>query len=334
MFAKSFIAVVAFATLALAQSATVIVEASHGGAGQGSTNTTITVPLGSPFTGNPALNAVSTLFLTGATGADVNTITCQGFKSTDGTGSGGLPFTVSTPSFLSTNTVQVGSIVCNTNSGSKSATVVVEASHGGAGQGLTNHTLTVPLGTPFTNDPSLLAVSTLFLTGATNADVNTVTCQAFKSTDGTGSGGLPFTVGSPSFLSTNTVQVGSIVCNTSGPKSATIIVEASHGGAGQGLTNSTITVPLNTPFTGNAALNAVSTLFLTGATGADVNTITCQAFKSTDGTGSGGLPFTVSSPSYLSTNTVQVGSIVCTTNSGSSGASAVTIRSSAKWRNL
>ncbi|KAI0096757.1 hypothetical protein GGR51DRAFT_542748 [Nemania sp. FL0031] len=91
---------------------------------------------------------------------------------------------------------------------SESATIVVEASHGGAGSGLTNTTITVPVGPVYTNTAVLDTVSTLYLLSP-----DTVTCTPFKNADGTGNGGLPFTVGHPSLLSTNTVVVGSIVCS-------------------------------------------------------------------------------------------------------------------------
>ncbi|ETS83512.1 hypothetical protein PFICI_05388 [Pestalotiopsis fici W106-1] len=92
---------------------------------------------------------------------------------------------------------------------------------------------------------------------------------------------------------------------------ATIVIEASHGGAGSGLTNTTISVPIGPIYTNSDALDEVSTLYLTGATGVDVTSVTCTPYQATDGEGTGGLPFTSSQPSYLSTNTVVVGSIVC-----------------------
>lgn len=45
--------------------------------------------------------------------------------------------------------------------------------------------------------------------------IETVTCTPYKYIDGTGRSGLPFTDGNPSYLSTNTVVVGSIYCSTS-----------------------------------------------------------------------------------------------------------------------
>ncbi|KAI1826269.1 hypothetical protein F4861DRAFT_497685 [Xylaria intraflava] len=87
--------------------------------------------------------------------------------------------------------------------------IVVEASHGGAGSGLTNTTITVPVGPLYTNKAALAAVSTLYL-----LDDETVSCIPYQSEDGTGTHGLPFTVGHPSFLSTNTVVVGSIRCTS------------------------------------------------------------------------------------------------------------------------
>lgn len=100
--------------------------------------------------------------------------------------------------------------------------------------------------------------------------------------------------------------------------SAVITIETSHGGAGSGLTNKTITVPVGPVYTNSEALNAVSTLYLTGASEIAINSISCTPYRSVNGSGSRGLPFSSTTPSYLSTNTVQVGSIVCLTNSTSS----------------
>ncbi|KAI0009044.1 hypothetical protein F4779DRAFT_407276 [Xylariaceae sp. FL0662B] len=100
--------------------------------------------------------------------------------------------------------------------------------------------------------------------------------------------------------------------------SAIVNVEASHGGAGSGLTNTTITVPIGPVYTNSVALDQVSTLYLVGRTdpAVPITTIECTPYKATDGTGSHGLPFSVNKPSRLSTNTVQVGSIVCKTSKG------------------
>jgi hypothetical protein len=87
------------------------------------------------------------------------------------------------------------------------ALIIIEASHGGAGNGLTNTTITVPIGTVYTNPDALDEVSTLYLLSP-----ESTTCTPYKLSNGTGSSGLPFTVGHPSYLSTNTVVVGSIAC--------------------------------------------------------------------------------------------------------------------------
>ncbi|KAK3109962.1 hypothetical protein LTR53_016229 [Teratosphaeriaceae sp. CCFEE 6253] len=102
--------------------------------------------------------------------------------------------------------------------------------------------------------------------------------------------------------------------------SASVTIEASHGGAGSGLTNTTITVPLNTTYS-DPALDTVSSLYLTGATGSAVESITCTPYRYANGTGAGGLPFTYGAPSRLSTNTVQVGSIVCVSSASSTTSS-------------
>ncbi|KAI7544566.1 hypothetical protein KC331_g6726 [Hortaea werneckii] len=112
MYSKAaLLAVGAFATTAIAQSASVTITASHGGAGNGLTNTTITVPLGSLYT-NAALDEVSYLYLTGSNDAVLENITCTPHRYANGTGEAGRPFTSSSPSLLSTNTVKVGSLTC------------------------------------------------------------------------------------------------------------------------------------------------------------------------------------------------------------------------------
>ncbi|KAI7185936.1 hypothetical protein D0869_01576 [Hortaea werneckii] len=112
MYSKAaLLAVGAFATTAFAQSASVTITASHGGAGNGLTNTTITVPLGSLYT-NAALDEVSYLYLTGSNDAVLESITCTPHRYANGTGEAGRPFTSSSPSLLSTNTVKVGSLTC------------------------------------------------------------------------------------------------------------------------------------------------------------------------------------------------------------------------------
>ncbi|KAI1313208.1 hypothetical protein F5Y03DRAFT_159116 [Xylaria venustula] len=92
----------------------------------------------------------------------------------------------------------------------QNAVVVVETSHGGAGNDRTNTTITVPLGKTYVNNSALAAVSTLYLIGPDSA-----TCTPYKDAEASVNGGLAFTVGHPSLLSTNTVVVGSLLCSTS-----------------------------------------------------------------------------------------------------------------------
>ncbi|KAI0135630.1 hypothetical protein F4814DRAFT_31160 [Daldinia grandis] len=92
---------------------------------------------------------------------------------------------------------------------------------------------------------------------------------------------------------------------------AKVIVESSHGGAGNGLVNKTLLVPFEGPYK-SSVLNEVSTLYLTGASQVDVNTVVCQPHKNEDGSDTAAKTFDVNNPSYLSTNTVVIGSITCT----------------------
>ncbi|KAK3698892.1 hypothetical protein LTR37_016769 [Vermiconidia calcicola] len=90
------------------------------------------------------------------------------------------------------------------------AIVTIEASHGGAGGYITYDNVTVPLTATYTNESVLDTVSTLHLVDSINSPLNSITCTPFRYANGTGDAGLAFTSGKPSFLSTNTVQVGSI----------------------------------------------------------------------------------------------------------------------------
>ncbi|KAK5727526.1 hypothetical protein LTR15_003425 [Elasticomyces elasticus] len=109
LFKSTLIATCGLAVSSLAQIADVTITASHGGAGNGLTNTTVIVPLGTPYT-NSALDTVSYLYLTGANGAALEDITCQAYVYPNGTGAAGQPFTHISPALLSTNTVIVGSL--------------------------------------------------------------------------------------------------------------------------------------------------------------------------------------------------------------------------------
>lgn len=112
------------------------------------------------------------------------------------------------------------------------------------------------------------------------------------------------------------------LANSQSPATAIITIEASHGGAGNGLTNETISVPLLTRYT-NPALNTVSTLYLTGSNGdVRLQSIACYPYRNDNLTGMGGLPFTSETPSRLSTNTVSVGSIMCNSTDVTTDASA------------
>ncbi|KAI1431332.1 hypothetical protein GGR50DRAFT_698091 [Xylaria sp. CBS 124048] len=97
-----------------------------------------------------------------------------------------------------------------------SVQIVVETSHGGGGNDITSVTISVPVGTLYTNPTALAAVSTLSLLGSSTDNVY---CTPYTSVDGTGNHGIAFSVGHPSYLSTNTVVVGSIYCGIGAPAS-------------------------------------------------------------------------------------------------------------------
>ncbi|OTB08729.1 hypothetical protein M426DRAFT_316749 [Hypoxylon sp. CI-4A] len=113
-FTSFVVAVAALAGSAIAQSrvAYVTAEILHGGTPD--RNTTINVPIDDVYTNKAVLDQVSTLYLIGSSqDVQADSITCTPFKSQDGNGQSALPFDINTPSRLSTNTVQVGSIVCH-----------------------------------------------------------------------------------------------------------------------------------------------------------------------------------------------------------------------------
>ncbi|CAH0045800.1 unnamed protein product [Clonostachys solani] len=101
--------------------------------------------------------------------------------------------------------------------------------------------------------------------------------------------------------------------NTSGASgTADIIVRRNMGGvAGDRHSDTRILVPLGHVFAGHASLDAVSTLWLNAAYGADVAAVSCTPFKSTDGTGEAGPSFSKEHPSYVSTHNDKIGSIFC-----------------------
>lgn len=80
----------------------------------------------------------------------------------------------------------------------------------------TNITLRANLGEIFTDTTDLYQVSTLYLTSLSNAEISldTVVCTPYKNAEANEIYGLPFYAGSPSFLSTNEVTVGSIYCSS------------------------------------------------------------------------------------------------------------------------
>ncbi|KAH6659069.1 hypothetical protein BKA67DRAFT_529257 [Truncatella angustata] len=156
-----------------------------------------------------------------------------------------------------------------------SATIIIEASHGGAGNGLTNTTIVVPVGPVYTNPDALSTVSTLYLTAASEVAVESISCTPYQTTNGTGGHGLAFTSSTPSFLSTNTVQVGSIVCVSSTGSNGTATTVAprptstgSSSGGGNNTANATST--LLTTYTPTAAPTSTSVPGTSGAMSANV----------------------------------------------------------------
>ncbi|KAK1055690.1 hypothetical protein LTR74_015465 [Friedmanniomyces endolithicus] len=181
----SIVATCGLAVSTLAQSAQVTIEASHGGAGNGLTNKTISVPLNTTYT-DPALQTVSYLFLTGATGVAIESITCTPYLYPNGTGKGGLPFTSSSPSYLSTNTVQVASIICLSSTA-----------------GSTNSTGAVPTST--SSLPNATSLSTV-------TSLSTIASSTSISTSGSSTKSVPSSyIGAPGIAATSTLLTTTIM---------------------------------------------------------------------------------------------------------------------------
>ncbi|KAI7219463.1 hypothetical protein KC333_g2977 [Hortaea werneckii] len=186
MYSKAaLLAVGAFATTAFAQSASVTITASHGGAGNGLTNTTITVPLGSLYT-NAALDEVSYLYLTGSNDAVLESITCTPHRYANGTGEAGRPFTSSSPSLLSTNTVKVGSLTC----------VATDSSDANATPGISSSSNT---GMPTS---SSVAATSAPASNGTNPSLTTLSATPSSSEGGDATGAVATSPMTSTFLTT------------------------------------------------------------------------------------------------------------------------------------
>ncbi|KAK5707509.1 hypothetical protein LTR97_000043 [Elasticomyces elasticus] len=175
LFKSTLIATCGLAVSSLAQIADVTITASHGGAGNGLTNTTVIVPLGTPYT-NSALDTVSYLYLTGANGAALEDITCQAYVYPNGTGAAGQPFTHISPALLSTNTVIVGSLVCS-SSGSTSSSSSSSA-FSTSSTTLLGYNATAVLPTPSSSSSTTLSTLTSLsgaVTSTTSASISTTT---------------------------------------------------------------------------------------------------------------------------------------------------------------
>lgn len=123
MLSRTAVIMLAAASTVAAQDVIVIIEASHGGAGNGLTNTSITVPLNIYYT-DPKLDAVSTLYLTQANDVALDAVTCTPYRNANASGSAGLPFNSTTPSFISTNTQQIGSLFCTSSTSNSTSSGV------------------------------------------------------------------------------------------------------------------------------------------------------------------------------------------------------------------
>ncbi|KAI1874578.1 hypothetical protein JX265_004786 [Neoarthrinium moseri] len=155
--------------------------------------------------------------------------------------------------------VATAAAIASTAYAAPSATIFVETK-GVAGGGFGNVSITVPIDTVYTNQKALSQVGTLYLTAADGVPVQSVTCTPYQGTDGTGSGGKPFTFGTPSRLSTNVVQVGSIVCKLT---SSTTSIGGTTTSAGI-----TLPAPTTTPFANpDATDRPAATGTGTGSTG-------------------------------------------------------------------
>ncbi|SMR49281.1 unnamed protein product [Zymoseptoria tritici ST99CH_1E4] len=221
-------------TTALSPSALITIESSSGGAGNNLSNTTLSIPLSTLYT-NPALDIASALYLSGATGADTSSITCYSYQDSDLTNPGGQPFSQFKPSRLSTNTVQVGSIVCNSTSTSipdynANATGVTSTLHATSTQLTRGSVSDVPnlganVSVPLGPGPVILSStlsSNTSSTSSTSTSSNNATASSTSTslptvTNASGGGGL---VGPPRTVVTSVTSITS-----SEPPEGTMVTE-------------------------------------------------------------------------------------------------------------
>ncbi|KAK5107710.1 hypothetical protein LTR62_000732 [Meristemomyces frigidus] len=163
-----------------------------------------------------------------------------------------------------------------------SAGVSIIASHGGAGNDLTNTTISIPLNHTYTN-PLLDTVSYLYLTSATGVSLQSITCQAYMNTNGTKPGGSPFKAGQPALLSTNTVPVGSIICMSDGP-GATEITSTISSATRTSATAMVPFVPVSNATSTTSASTSTSSATTTSTSSAESSSTTTTATASTAST--------------------------------------------------
>jgi len=120
MFTKTLLAT-AFAALAVAAPATlkraatttysISINVKTTGLGQTAAYKTVVVPINVLTSLN--IEATEIIFVAGsAVGVDIDSIECRAYKDAAGVVPGSAPFTDATPAQLSTNLVEVGSVLC------------------------------------------------------------------------------------------------------------------------------------------------------------------------------------------------------------------------------
>ena len=150
---------------------------------------------------------------------DVHTIECR-IYNTDGTQAMSDPFTHAQKAGLSTNLAYVESILCYIVEPSELAKRDDAVYHG-----ISLHINTNTIGEPRTAEPAPVELDVLtVLTGvsaselsfdttvAINVDISKVECRAFKDAEGLVPGSAPFNYKHAAELSTNLVELGSVLC--------------------------------------------------------------------------------------------------------------------------
>lgn len=263
---------------------------------------------------------------------DLNTIECRAFKDDAGMEPGSAPFTLASPAELSTNLVEVASVLCyiletpaatKTKRDSSTYHGINLAFNQAAGGAPANYTsLPIEINVLTTLDVFASTIDFDRSVLPQNVDASTVECRAYKDTYGAEPGSEPFTLDSSAALSTNVVEVASVLCYIT--ETQATITKAKRESTYCGINLNFVTsAPSNNPTYDSEPieLNVLTAFDISAsaiefdhgvsASNVDLSTVECRAFKDDAGVNPASEPFTLTQNANLSTNLVEVASVLC-----------------------